>query len=337
MGFRIQLLDSGASFEAEAGETVLAAAERCGHRLPRECTIGTCGTCRIRLAEGRVGYDDFPASLSPEEAALGYALACQARPESALAIQGARRLGPCSDAARHTATVASVRTLGHDVLHLALEVPPAAGLQFRAGQYVNIHLADGSHRSFSMASRPHPSRLDFHVRRIPGGRFTDGHAPALRAGDALTLELPLGEFGFHADDYRPLVMVATGTGLAPIKSMLESLFDDGDCPPVSLYWGARTEADLYLHDEIQAWGERLCEFRYVPVLSRADASWTGRRGHVQQAVLADHGDLSEHAIYLCGSPAMIADAKRDFLAQGGASIDHIYTDSFTFQAVPEPA
>jgi CDP-4-dehydro-6-deoxyglucose reductase len=125
-------------------------------------------------------------------------------------------------------------------------------------------------------------------------------------------------------------MVATGTGLAPIKSILNSLMDDPDCPPVSLYWGGRTAADLYLDEEIRSWGERLCEFKYRPVLSRADASWSGRRGYVQDAVAAEIEDISEPAIYLCGSPVMVADAKRRFI-EAGASLNHIYTDSFLFQ------
>jgi CDP-4-dehydro-6-deoxyglucose reductase len=125
-------------------------------------------------------------------------------------------------------------------------------------------------------------------------------------------------------------MAATGTGLAPIKSMLESLMDDRDCPPVSLYWGVRTEADLYLADEIRTWGERLYEFDFVPVLSRASENWRGRRGHVQDAVVQDFGDLSEHALYLCGSPAMIADARQRFLRLN-ASPEHVYVDGFTFQ------
>jgi CDP-4-dehydro-6-deoxyglucose reductase len=126
-------------------------------------------------------------------------------------------------------------------------------------------------------------------------------------------------------------MVATGTGLSPIKSILEALMDDPDCPPVWLYWGMRAEEDLYLHGEIAEWGRRLYEFNYVPVLSRASASWPGRRGHVQDAVLNDHADMSEHSIYLCGSPNMISDAKKAFLARG-ASVDHIYVDGFNFQS-----
>jgi len=334
MTYRIQLLETAQTFSAQAGESVLEAALRQDQRLPHECRFGGCGTCRIRLVEGTVRYDEFPPGLTPEEAAEGYALACQAQPESDLVISAARRLPPCSEPARHIATVKAVRPLAGDVLHLALEVPSEARLLYRAGQYINILLPDGSHRSFSMASRPHPQVLDFHIRRIPEGRFTSGDAARLQPGDRLPVELPHGTFCYHAEDYRPLIMVATGTGLAPIKSILESLMDDEDCPPVSLYWGMRTEADLYLHDEIEAWAGRLCDFRYVPVLSRAGAGWNGRRGHVQDAVLADVDDLSEHAIYLCGSPAMIGDAKRAFLARG-ASIDHLYSDSFTFQsAIP---
>jgi CDP-4-dehydro-6-deoxyglucose reductase len=181
-----------------------------------------------------------------------------------------------------------------------------------------------------MASVPEGNAVDFHIRRIPGGRFTDRALAQLQPGDTLEVELPLGTFRYHEEDYRELVMVATGTGISPIKCILQSLFDDPDCPPVSLYWGMREAPGLYLDEEIRSWGERLYEFRYVPVLSRPDASWTGRRGYVQDAVLQDHPALGEHSIYLCGSPRMIHDAKQAFLARG-ASVDHIYVDGFNFQ------
>jgi CDP-4-dehydro-6-deoxyglucose reductase len=125
-------------------------------------------------------------------------------------------------------------------------------------------------------------------------------------------------------------MVATGTGLAPIKSILESLMDDPDCPPSLLYWGTRGPEGLYLHDDIAGWGARLPEFEYRPVLSRPGAGWQGRQGYVQDAVLSDIEDLSEYAIYLCGSPEMVVAAKGRFIA-AGASLNHIYTDSFLFQ------
>jgi CDP-4-dehydro-6-deoxyglucose reductase len=150
-------------------------------------------------------------------------------------------------------------------------------------------------------------------------------------GDLLDVELPLGQFRFHEEDYRQLLMIATGTGIAPIKAILESLLDDPDCPPVALYWGVRDASWLYVDDDIRGWADRLYEFRYEPVLSRPGPGWEGRTGHVQDAVLDDIHDLSDHSIYLCGSPNMIRDAKRAFLARG-ASVEHLYADGFNFQA-----
>ncbi len=330
MSYHIHLLESQQSFEAAAGETVLDGALRANVQMAHDCRFGGCATCRVRLVEGAVAYDEYPMGLTPEEEAEGFALACQARPTSDLVISTARPGEPCAEPARHTAVIRNIAPLSADVVHLTLELPQAETLDYRPGQYLKIFTGDGIARSFSMASVPRDRTVDLHVRRIPGGYFTERLLASLRSDDRLDVELPLGGFYFRKDDYRPLVMVATGTGLAPIKSILESLMDDPDCPPVSLYWGMRTAADLYMHEQIQAWGARLYDFQYVPVLSRADEAWSGRRGHVQHAVAADLPDLSEHAIYLCGSPDMIRDARETFLALG-ASGAHIYADSFTFQ------
>lgn len=181
-----------------------------------------------------------------------------------------------------------------------------------------------------MASAPRGNRFDLHIRRIPGGAFTEGRLGSLAEGETLDVELPLGAFFLRKEDFRPLLMVATGTGLAPIKSILESLMDDPDCPPALLYWGGRAPEALYLHDEITTWKTRLPEFEYRPVLSRANGDWQGRRGYVQDAVVADVEDLSEYAIYLCGSPTMVSAAKGLFVERG-ASLNHVYADSFLFQ------
>ena len=297
--------------------------------MPHACTLGGCGTCRVRLAAGEVRYEDWPLALSREEADRGYALACRALPSSDLVIEIPQVA--LTEPARQQALVTDVEAYGDDVIHLCLALPDLDAFVYRPGQHMNVLLPDGSHRSFSMASAPNGNLADFHVRRIPGGRFTEDILSQVQPGDMLDVELPHGTFRYHEEDYRSIVMVATGTGLSPIKSILESLMDDPDCPPVWLYWGARTESDLYLHDAIPGWGARLYEFRYVPVLSRAGSAWPGRRGHVQHAVLDDHPDLSEHAFYLCGSPAMIRDAKAALLGRG-ASVDHIYVDGFNFQS-----
>lgn len=335
MAYRVHLLETGQTFEAEAGESVLAAAERASVRLPRECTFGGCGTCRIKVAEGAVDYEEFPMALTPEEAAQGYALACQARPCGDLSISVANQR-QFAEPRRLEATVRRIAALCDDVIHLTLALSSDAPLDYAPGQYMNVVLPDGATRSFSMASAPSGNLVDFHVRRIPGGRYTDQWLGQARPGARLQIEAPLGVFSYHEQDWRPMIMMATGTGIAPIKAILESLLDNDDCPPVTLYWGMRTEADLYLREVIEGWADRLYEFNFVPVLSRAGAQWRGRRGRVQQAVLADHDDLSEHAFYLCGAPAMISEATT-LLAGRGASLDHIYADSFTFQHAPATA
>jgi CDP-4-dehydro-6-deoxyglucose reductase len=330
MSYRIQIVETRESFAVERGETLLQGALRANIRLPHECQLGGCGTCRLKVLEGAVCYEEPPMGLEPEDEAAGYALACQALPQGDLVISKVSADEECATPATHSATVRQVLALSRDVVHLQLEVPHVDALDYRPGQYLKLFSDDGLARSFSMASIPRAGLVDLHVRRIPGGAFTDGTLARLRAGDTLRVELPHGNFFYRAKDYRPLLMVATGTGIAPIKSILESLMDDPDCPPVSLYWGMRTAEDLYLDDHIPAWGERLYDFHYVPVLSRAAAGWQGRRGYVHHAVAADLSDLSEHAVYLCGSPDMIRDAKRTFVERG-ADPDYLYADAFTFQ------
>jgi CDP-4-dehydro-6-deoxyglucose reductase len=334
VAWRVEVVDTRQSFVVEGNETVLAAALRANVSLAHDCQLGGCGTCRVKLIAGSVTYAEFPLALTEEEAWQGFALACQARPRDDLLIQPARAENPTPKPQRHVAVVHSATPASRLVTRLELEIPGVDHLDFQPGQYMNVVMADGSTRSFSMASKPHAGRVDFHVRRIEGGSFTDRLAMRLRPGDTLEVELPLGSFRLNMEDYRQLLMVVTGTGLAPIKAMLESLMDNPDCPPVSLYWGTRTIDDLYLHDEVQTWGERLYEFNYVPVLSRADAGWTGRRGYVQDAVNTDLSDLSDHAVYLCGSPDMIASAKRSFLSRG-ASIDHLYSEGFSAQRLDQ--
>ncbi len=328
--FRVTIAEIGRSFDVEDDETMLIAALRANIHIPHDCKSGTCATCRFKLLEGAVAYREDPMALLPEEREEGYALACQAWPESDIVASVEVLPALLAEPQRLTATVERLEPLGNDVMHLVLRLPEGADPGFRPGQYVNIVMGDGSVRSFSMASPPNGGAIDFHIRRISGGTFTESQLGGLQPGQNLPVELPHGSFFLREADFRPLLMVATGTGLAPIKSILESLHDDPDCPPVTLYWGMRREQDLYLHDEIQSWAGRLCDFTYVPVLSRPDETWQGRRGHVQDVACADIEDLSEYAIYLCGSPEMVAEAKHRFIAQG-ASLNHIYADSFFFQ------
>lgn len=337
MSYRITWIEAQRSFEAAAHETVLDAARRAGVVLPSACEFGGCGTCRVKVQHGRVQYDELPPALSQEAADAGYALLCQARAASDLAISTERVLAAPAPARRRKTRVLSTAPLGPDVTRLVLGFADEEPWAFRPGQYVDVFPGDAGPRSFSIASRSgavEASRqLELHIRRIEGGYFTQTRLSALRAGDVLDVEGPLGGFGYHDDDYRPIVMVATGTGVAPLRSMLAAMLASGDTPPIDLYWGGRTPEALYLHDELTQLAAQHDDFRYVPVLSQPDAAWPGARGYVQDAVLADHPDLSEHALYLCGSPIMIADASRAFVASG-ASIRYLYVDSFTFAHSP---
>jgi len=321
---------SGETFRVGSEESVLAAALSANLNLAHDCKSGTCGTCRVKLIEGEITYREEPMGLLPEEAEAGYVLACQARPLRDLVIEAEVQPALASNPTRRQAIVRGIRRFSPDVTQLTLELPGLDSFTYLPGQHVSILLEDGAPRSFSLASAPKDNRFDLHIRRIPGGVFTDRRLPALVEGEHLDVELPLGSFFLRKEDFRPLLMVATGTGLAPIKSILESQMDDPDCPPSLLYWGARESDGLYLDEEIGRWIERLPEFGYRPVLSRGGPDWQGRRGYVQDAVIADIEDLSEYAIYICGSPKMVASAKASFI-ENGASLNHIYTDSFLFQ------
>jgi len=330
---RIDVKETGQQFWVQPQESILQAARRQGVVIHSDCEFGGCGTCRIQVTRGQVCYEDgsLPMSVTEDEHEQGYAAACQARLMQDIEISLANHIDDLPAPQQVTAHVHNVARVCDGIWRLVLQLPLDVTVDFRAGQYLNILLGDGRARSFSMArAHARDGRLELHVREVAGGRFTQQHLPHLRAGDALQLELPLGLFYWRARDWRPAVMVATGTGIAPIKAILESLLDDEDCPPVSLYWGMNRAQDLYLADEIASWAERLCEFRFVPVLSRADEHWQGARGFVQQQVCRDIPDLSEHAIYLCGSPVMVAQA-RTLFKEHGADERFMYADAFDFQ------
>ncbi|MDI5935891.1 2Fe-2S iron-sulfur cluster-binding protein [Halomonas kalidii] len=329
MTYRITLSDTADTFEVQPGEPLLDAAERAGFPLVHDCRFGGCGACRIKLLSGQVDYEEPPFGLTEEERDQGYALACQALPQSDLTVSAQLLPTGHIPADFHQATIERLDKLSHDVTHLVLKIPSAREVAFHPGQYLNVMLDDGSPRSFSMASPPQGETFDFHIRRVPGGYFTGHLETHYQPGDILDVELPLGTFRHAVDSPRDLLMVAGGTGLAPIKSIIESLLDRPDAPNIILYWGVRHAEDLYLDERLHHWARTLPNFRYVPVLSEADDQWGGRRGFVHEAVCQDHADLSSFDAYLCGPPPMIAAAKNG-LAQRGMSVERIFSDSFNF-------
>jgi len=338
----VTIQPSGHQFQVEDGEAVLAAALRQGFVLPYGCKNGACGSCKGKILSGTVDYGVYqPKALPEEEKALGKALFCQAKPLSDLVIE-ARTIGAAKDIPIKTlpCRVQKVERVTEDVMLLGLKLPANERLQFLAGQYLEFLLKDGSRRSFSMGNAPHDDELvQLHVRHVPGGQFTDHVFGKMKERDILRFEGPHGTFFLREDSSKPIVFVASGTGFAPIKSIIETALKKDTARPMTLYWGGRRPRDLYLHALAQGWAAQ-GKLNYVPVVSEAlpEDAWAGRTGFVHRAVMQDFPDLSAHQVYACGVPIMVDSARRDFTTLCQLPEDEFYADSFTTQAdLAQPA
>ena len=329
---KVKVQPSGHEFDVEAGESVLTAALRQHLVLPYGCRNGACASCKGRIVEGRVDYGVHQKkALTDEEKAQGKALFCQAKPLTDLVIE-ARTIGAARDIPIRMlpCRVQKMERLADDVMALYLRLPANERLQFLAGQYIEFLLKDGARRSFSMGNAPHDDELiQLHVRRVAGGQFTDHVFGKMKERDILRLEGPLGTFFLREDSAKPIVLVASGTGFAPIKSIIENALHKGVTRPMVLYWGGRRPKDLYMDALARQW-----PIKYIPVISDAlpEDNWTGRTGFVHRAVMQDFADLSGHQVYACGVPVMVDAAKRDFTQQCKLPEDEFFADSFTTQA-----
>ena len=335
--FNVTLQPSGHQFEVEDGEAVLAAALRQGFVLPYGCRNGACGSCKGRIVSGNVDYGVYQKKALPDaDKAEGKALFCQAKPLSDLVLE-ARTIGAAKDIPVKTlpCRVQRLERPTEDVAILFLKLPANERLLFLAGQYIDFLLRDGSRRSFSMANAPHDDELiQLHVRHVAGGQFTDHVFGKMKERDILRFEGPLGTFFLREDSDKPIVLVASGTGFAPIKSIVEHALNKGVARPMTLYWGGRRPKELYLNTLSEKWAAEHERFSYVPVISDGlpEDDWRGRTGFVHRAVMEDFPDLSGHQVYACGVPVMVDAARRDFLAQCKLPEDEFYADSFTTQA-----
>jgi CDP-4-dehydro-6-deoxyglucose reductase len=332
----VTIQPSGQQFQVEDGEAVLAAALRQGLVLPYGCKNGACGTCKGKIVSGTVDYGVYqPKALPDEDKARGKALFCQAKPLSDLVIE-ARTIGAAKgiEVKMLPCRVQTLQRLADDVMALQLKLPANEKLVFLAGQFIEFLLKDGSRRSFSMANAPHDAELlQLHVRHVAGGQFTDHVFGRMKERDILRFEGPLGTFFLREDSAKPIVFVASGTGFAPIKSIIEAAVKKGIPRPMTLYWGGRRPKDLYMNALAEGWAAQ-GSLKYVPVISEAlpEDSWTGRSGFVHRAVMEDFPDLSGHQVYACGVPVMVDAARKDFTAACKLPEDEFYADSFTTQA-----
>ena len=340
MTFKVSVQPAGLTFDVSRDEAILPAAIRAGVGLPYGCRDGACGSCKSRLVDGRVIHGAHQAkALSAAEEQAGWILTCCAMPQTDCVVQ-ARTVAGAGEypALKMPARVAALTRPAPDVAVIRLQLPATVAFKYRAGQYVEFILRDGARRSYSMANAPEhlgePPVIELHLRHMPGGKFTEHVFGAMKERDILRLEGPFGSFFLREETSKPVVLLASGTGFAPIRAIIEHMRAQGSARPAVLYWGCRTQADLYQHDWALAAAASMPNLRYIPVLSEAgpEQGWHGRTGFVHQAVMADLPDLSGHEVYACGAPVMVDSAQRDFVAQCGLPEDAFYADSFTSEA-----
>lgn len=320
--------DSGRRFVAEPEDSLLAAGLAAGAPLPYGCSSGSCGACRCRLSEGEVAEGAQARALSQTERDAGYILLCQAHARSDIRLDWrapttAAGLRPETWPARLLAR----DWLSADVLRVRLKLPRGdRAFEFLPGQYIDFLLDDGGRRSFSLAAPPDGETLELHVKVTPDGRFGRLLAEGLPERAMLRFEGPLGAFYLH-DDGRPLVLVAGGTGFAPIKAIIEGALQAGDRRPMHLFWGARTPAELYDEASIRQWQQVHPDFRYTPVCSEPGSDWQGACGLVHEQIAALGTAIREASVYASGPPAMVAATKEQVLS-AGLDPDHLHYDSF---------
>ncbi len=337
MNFQITVEPSQRQFSAQAGECILAAGIRQGIGLPYGCKDGACGSCKVQKLSGTVSHGPHQSkALSEDEEANGFILTCcgQARSDVVLVSKQVTEIG-AMPVKKMPARVTRLDKLSPDVMLVALQVPANDPLQYHAGQYVEFLLRDGARRSYSMANAAHLGPvLELHIRHMPGGKFTDHVFGAMKDKDILRIEGPFGSFYLREESSLPMVLLASGTGFAPIKAIIEHMRLKNITRPTSLYWGGRRPHDLYLDAWVRERCAQMPHLRYVPVVSDAtpDDAWAGRTGFVHQAVMADFPDLSGHQVYACGAPVVVESARRDFAALCGLSSDEFFADSFTSEA-----
>jgi len=335
--FSVLVQPSGRAFSVDASESLLAGGIRQGVGLPYGCKDGACGSCKCKKISGTVVHGNHQdKALSAAEEAAGMVLTCCATATSDLVLESRQvSLEGSLPVRKMPARISSMQRKSPDVIQLQLQLPATESFQYRAGQYIDVLLRDGARRSYSMANAPHtgPS-LDLHIRHMPGGRFTDLVFGSMKERDIVRIEGPMGSFYLREDSNKPLVLLASGTGFAPIKALIEHMQERQITRPATLFWGGRRPHDLYMDDWVRAQCAVMPHLSYVPVVSDAlpEDNWQGRTGFVHQAVLEDMPDLSGYQVYACGAPVVVESAQRDFSDLAGLDEAEFFADSFTSEA-----
>lgn len=335
MTHTITLAGSGHQFNCGSDMQILQAGLDAGFFLPYSCRSGMCSTCRGRVVKGQVDLCDVhPAYLPQSMRDAGYALLCQAKPCSDLTIE-VEEIDP-SEVVRSKfmpARVVSLNRVAEDVMVVTMGLPLNEPMHFRAGQYVEFVGKDGTRRSYSIANSPKSDgvrKIELHIRHMPNGKFSGRVFSDMLVREIHKIEAPMGSFFLREKSTKPIVLLASGTGFAPIKSILEDVFARKLERDLTLYWGGRRRSDLYMASLCENWAKEHPQFRFIPVLSEPSEAcgWKGRTGLVHEAVLEDFANLAQKEVYACGAPLMVEAAKRDFTVRAKLPAEAFFADSF---------
>jgi len=337
MKHTITLLPDNLQFLATEGNTLLEEALAANLEFPFGCRNGACGSCKSKVIKGEFDLGDIqPGTLSEDEIANGYALACCAKPLSDMVINVMQATRLDLPIKKMPTRVEKIQNLADDVVQLFLKLPANDRFEYRAGQYINVELSSGLTRAYSLASVSGQEYIELHIRLTAGGLFSQHITEQMRERDILRIEGPLGTFHLR-DSQKPAILLVGSTGFAPIKAIIEESLQRGDHRQFLLYWGAANLNGLYLNQLAEKWQKIYPHIKYIPVLSdvKAEDKWQGRSGLVHNAVLQDISDLSGYQVYACGGSKMIEAAHQDFCKQHLLE-EEFFSDAFTPAASTQP-
>lgn len=306
------VLANSRQFSCKQDETILDAAIAAGVVLEHSCRTGKCGVCKAQLLSGSTQAKQEEASLDTEQQAAGYILTCcrQATADIQLDIEDLGELGHLQTLTL-PARIDSTELLSKDVIRIVLRLPPNNTLKILSGQYIDVMGPDNLRRSYSIANYfVQGGKIELHIRKVENGKMSRYWFENAKANDLLRIEGPHGTFCLRDKPQSQIIFLATGTGMAPIKSLLEYLDQQPELlngKHLSIYWGGRTQDDIYWQPQIKN-----IAFDFFPVLSRADDTWQGLRGYVQDRVIDAYPQMQDCVVYACGSPQMIDSASRLF-------------------------
>ena len=319
--------------ETKADETVADAAYRQGINIPLDCRDGACGACKCFAEAGKydLGEEYIEDALSEDEAAMGYVLTCQMRPQSDCVIRVPASSEVCkTEQASYEAAISAVRPLSDSTIALSIKGESLSRLAFLPGQYVNLGVPGTDQtRAYSFSSLPRDGEVSFLIRNVPGGLMSSFLSNLAKAGDRMTLTGPLGSF-YLRDIRRPLLLLAGGTGLAPFTAMLEKIAEQGSAYPVHLVYGVTNDFDLVEMDRLEAFAARIPNFTFSACVANPESRYP-QKGYVTQHIEPKHLNEGEVDIYLCGPPPMV-EAVSQFIRERGIQPANFYYEKFAASA-----